>query len=823
MMIGEKQRCSEALERIRGEFLRSGDSIKALAERSRFVDELVCETWKELMPAETGMTLLAVGGYGRRQLFPYSDVDLLLLFESDRTAETARASISSFLQRLWDANLRVSHSVRTPGECSELHDRNIELNVSLLDQRFLTGDQALYARLMEKLPRFIHAQREALVRNLGNLTRDRHEKFQHTYYHLEPDIKETPGGMRDYQLVCWLDQVRRTTPQRAANRESFPELDEAVRFLSFLRCHLHFLAGRDNNVFNFDAQESVDSADPAGLMRVYFRHARTVHRAAARLLESSQASASNLFSQFRDWRSRLSNADFTVSRERVHFRAAQQLDVDPDLLLRLFKFVGRHGIRLSLEAEQRVEARLPAIAAYYAEPRPLWPALAELLALPHAALALRAMHETGVLRAIFPEFAQIECLVIRDFYHRYTVDEHTLVTIQALGDLRESADPLRRRYAEILSELDNPAVVMFALLFHDIGKASADEGHVDASLRVVEGAMRRIGMPEADRDMVRFLIRCHLDMSEVMQSRDMLDPATAQFMAHQVGTVERLKGLTLVTFADISAVNPGAMTPWRAEQLWTLYLMAYQELTRELDAERIESPTPELAEYAAFLDGFPTRYLRTHSASEVASHAQLEESSRKRGVAADLAKTDAGYRLTLVTGDRPFLFASIAGTLASFGMNILKAEAFGNRRGTVLDTFMFEDPRRTLELNPSEVDRLRGVLERVVLGKQDVKQLLQNRPKPSAPSRKSRIEGRVSFDPDASSTATLIQIVAQDRPGLLYDLASAISGGGCNIEVVLIDTEAHKAIDVFYVSSDGRKLTGDQQAALGEALREACR
>src|SRR6266511_3609344 len=190
MMIVEKQRSNGTLQRIREEFLQTGDSVKALAERSQFVDELVCDAWKELMPAAAGMTLLAVGGYGRRQLFPYSDVDLLLLFASDRLAETSRAPISVFLQRLWDANLRVSHSVRTPSESSELHDRNIELNVSLLDQRFLTGDQGLYATLMEKLPRFIHGQRESLVRNLGNLTRDRHEKFQHTYYHLEPNIKE---------------------------------------------------------------------------------------------------------------------------------------------------------------------------------------------------------------------------------------------------------------------------------------------------------------------------------------------------------------------------------------------------------------------------------------------------------------------------------------------------------------------------------------------------------------------------------------------------------------------------------------------------------
>src|SRR5262249_30191371 len=179
----------------------------------------------------------------------------------------------------------------------------------------------------------------------------------------------------------------------------------------------------------------------------YFRHARDIYRRALRTLEASEAQSSNLFSQFRDWRSRLSNADFSVSRERVHFRVPQQLDADPWLLLRLFQFIGRHGVRLSIEAGERIAARLPGIRQYFGESRPVWPALKELLAQPNANVALRAMHDTGVLTALLPEFEKIECLVIRDFYHRYTVDEHTLVTIQELEELRDSTDPVKKRYA----------------------------------------------------------------------------------------------------------------------------------------------------------------------------------------------------------------------------------------------------------------------------------------------------------------------------------------------------------------------------------------
>jgi [protein-PII] uridylyltransferase len=335
--------------------------------------------------------------------------------------------------------------------------------------------------------------------------------------------------------------------------------------------------------------------------------------------------------------------------------------------------------------------------------------------------------------------------------------------------------------------------------------------------------MERIQMPLQDRETVLFLIAKHLELSTVMQSRDLFDPQTIRDVAHQVETVERLKALTLLTYADISAVNPNVMTPWRAEQLWQLYLMVYNELTRELETERIEGDPTGPPERVDFLRGFPTRYLRTHTEQEIDEHMALEEKSRKRGVAVDIRKLDSAYQLIMMTSpDRPGLFSEIAGTLSSFGMNILKAEAFSNSRGLVMDTFTFADPSRTLELNPTEIDRLRQRTERVIMGKTDVRELLRNRPKPVLPTRNARIPARVAFDGNASSTATLVEIVAEDRPGLLYDLSSAISSVGCNIEVVLIDTQAHKAIDVFYLTSGGAKLNAEQQTTLEDGLRHAC-
>jgi [protein-PII] uridylyltransferase len=805
-------------------FTLPSDALISLAERAAWVDHVVVQAATELLfPAvPEGLALLSCGGYGRRQLFPFSDIDILLLCQNEQVPRTHKPAISAFLQKLWDSGLRVSQSVRTPDECLEVHEQNAELNISLLDQRFLAGDRPLFAALSKKFPRFIQSNRDALMRNLVRLTRERHTKYAGTFYHLEPNVKDTPGGFRDYQFVRWMDQLRETDANRLASPDPPEELQPSFRFLARLRCFLHSLAGRDQNVLTFDSQDALadngEGKDVAAWMREYYRHARTVNRAALHSLDAWDAQSGNLFSQFVGWRSRLSNADFGVHRERVHFRSPHHIDSDPELVLRLFEFVARHGIRPSNEAARQIEPRLGRLRDWLQLPRNLWTALHQILSLTYAPLAVRSMHETGVLFALFPDLEQIECLVVRDFFHRYTVDEHTLVALQ-------NACSAPAGYGEILQELKQKSLLMFALLFHDSGKALSDaatgyEGHTGASLAFAEAAMSHIRMPPQDRDTVSFLIRNHAELSIAMRSRDLADPKTIRDLAQGIGTSERLKALTLVTYADISAVNPLVMTPWRSDQLWQLYLKVYNELNREVATERIAETVSPL--HAELIEGLPARYLRTHSEAEIEEHLALEERSRARGVAVDVSSMETVWQLTAIAADRPGLFARMAGTLAGFGMNILRAEAFSNRRGQVLDTFVFADPSRTLELNPSEVDRLRVIAERVILGKTEVQELLRNRPKPKPPSRKVRIPAAIRFDAEASETATLIEIVAEDRPGLLYDLASAISGSGGNIEVVLIDTQAHRAIDVFYVTVGGRKLTVEKQTVMGEALRKAC-
>ena len=818
----EKLHSNPTWQQLQSAYLATGESAPVQCGLSQLVDAMTLEAYQSTLAniPGNGLAMIAVGGYGRRELFPYSDVDVMILTEHEAQTAGIKNELSEFVRLLWDSDLRLSHSVRTVAECSALHEQNIELSISLLDRRFLTGSRDVFAQLEAKFPAFLERQARALTRHLCNLTHARHSKYQDTLYHLEPDIKETPGGLRDVHLVAWLALLRNS----GAALES---LREPARFLSSLRCFLHYQAQRDQNLLSFEAQHELAGRsflpvqEPSAFMREYFRNVRAIFTESQRALDWAERSATSLVVQFRDWRSRLSNADFTVSNERVLLRSPTQLESNPEIFFRLFEFVARHGVRPAADTERRLEAHRDVFARYSTSGKPLWPALRNVLALPRAAMALRVMQNTGLMLALFPEWNTITCLVIPDYYHRYTVDEHTLVAIEKLGELAAAEEPVKRRLAEILAEIDDPALLRFALLFHDSGKGSNEGDHSKRSMELAETAMARVKMPPDQRNTVQFLIEHHLDLSAVMNSRDINDPTTARMLAGRIGTLERLKMLVILTYCDISAVNPGAMSPWRLEQLWQTYRVTHQELVRELETDRINDVPQDSLGQANFIKGFPVRYLRTHTPDEIRAHVDLYELSRPTGVAVALDRWGGVYRATIIARDTPGLFASLAGAISSFGMDIVKAEAFANAKRQILDTFAFADPKRTLELNPPELERLQFTLEQVALGKLDVVKLLDGRRQ--YPKQKiAGIRPSVQFDSDACETATLVEIIAEDRPRLLYDLSSTFSSLGCNIDVVLVDTEGHKAIDVFYVASDGSKLTPLMQNTLEQRLLAVC-
>src|SRR5438132_4214213 len=646
-------------EKIRARFEDSHNGEAAVRERSDLVDKVTTQLWDSAIESseELGnVCVVALGGYGRQTLFPCSDVDLLFLSASSPD-EQAQKQIRKLCQDLWDLHLRVSPTTRTLADCGKLHRDNVKFNISLLDCRYICGDKDLFAQLREQIiPKMVARDAAELMQRLADLTRARHKKYGQTIFHLEPNIKDCPGGLRDYQVAYWLTLISELEKTRVWPKAEnvLPatlrkDCGTALDFLSAVRCFLHYRQGRDLNGLTYELQSEAAAAGigfeegspttPSEWMRGYFRHVRSIYRLTV-LLDEVPPARSALYRLFENRKSRLSNADFSVVEGRVFLRQLSSVE-EPSVLFALFEFVARHGLKLSAETERCVEAALPKIPHSDTQAPELWAHFRRILILPHAGAALRAMHRLGLLVRLFTEFQAIDSLVIRDYYHRYTVDEHSFVAIESLHALCGPVSPLERRFRDILDGIEQPEMLFLAILFHDVGKGMSTGNHISGSLEAVDNIFHRLRLEPVDRELVRFLIANHLRMSETVMRRDIFDPKAVQDFSEAIGTAERLKMLTLLTYADIKAVNPEALTPWKAEMLWQLYAAAFNYLSRTLDDQRLHADSPDeehlkqvvsvvpsdvdSRHVRSFLEGFPKRYLLTHSPIDIVSHFRMYE------------------------------------------------------------------------------------------------------------------------------------------------------------------------------------------------------
>ena len=873
-------RTSAAAEASRAGFTRTGDGGAAIWRRSAEVEALLGEIWSGLLAGSAAsvapVAVFALGGFGRQELFPFSDVDVLFLCASESAERDAHELIRSATQAMWDVGLRPSPATRTLKECERL-DGPLEFAISLLDRRFLLGDAALGARFEnELLPPTLVREAATLEAHLAEAARGRHARYGDTIFHLEPNLKDCPGGLRDYHLVHWLQVLRmlgarRATPSSAV--EPAPragavhsDLAAAFDFLAAARCFLHFRNGRDENTLDWAAQdeaaaqsvglETLGSADPAYWMRTYYRHARTVARRAGLLLDSAPSTSRKplvqpLLKSLRRKRSLIDGTGFSVEDNRISLDTGPGILTDADALLRVFAHVAQYGSRFREETETRITDALPSLAVNLPEGPFLWNCLRDILLGPHAAHALRLMHALGLLELLLPEFHGIDSLVVRDAYHRYTVDEHTFLVIENVHALRTPHHEWERRFSTLLPEIERKDLFLLALLLHDTGKARRTGDHARESIELAERVFSRLEFDLEERDIVRKLIRNHLEMSHALR-RDIFDAESIRAFSEHAPGPQQLKMLTLLTFADIKAVHPDALTPWKAENIWQLYIATANFLDRSVDESRYHvdadpvllarilsrvavhggfgsehdaRSTARHEQLRAFLEGMPQRYLQTRLPDQIGEHFKLSLALADEPVQLAFRPHRQFSEVTLITRDRPLLFADMAGALSAWGMNIVKADAFSNAAGIILDSFQFTDPFRTLELNPGEHERFLASLRAALSGQGAVEGMLRARQRPrrgaGAPSPRSGAEPRFHFDQQSSSHSTLLQVVAPDSPGLLRALSAAIATCGCNIEVALIDTEGELAIDVFYLTAVGGKLSLPEQQCIAERVREA--
>ncbi len=826
---------------------RSGVDI--IRSRSTAAETLIHSLWLAATAKESGLgsgvAILAVGGYGRSELFPASDLDLLFLVEDAAREKAAKDSIRKICQQLWDSSMRVATSTRLLVECERFDPANAEFTLSLLDARPVAGDDGLADRLLRKcVPELLGRERKAIGIRLLELTRERHARYGDTLFHLEPNVKDCPGGLRDANVCGWLARLH-------AEQPPIPDFNEAFAFLAAVRCFLHLKTGRDVNALDWRTQDEAATTgigvpsrvqrDAAHWMQLYFRHARVVARRLAQQIESLPKGKPLL--RLPQALRRLADTEMPgvrVERGRVTLNdATTEYDPAEDMesVLRAFQTVAETGAGLEHKTEARLENVVPALASQLEEGAALWQRLRLILMGPYAGKALRSMHALGLLELLLPEFHGIDALVIRDAYHRYTVDEHTFVVVDTLHSFAvpddEPAGQWKKRFSAIARDLQHPDLLYLAALLHDTGKGRSSDEPTLESGRLAASVLSRLELDEYESRLVLTLIGNHLEMSAALR-RDIFDAETVRTFAGKVQAPEELRMLALFTFADIHAVHPDALTPWKAENLWRLYIATSNYLDRNIDDERVDARVSselvlhvtqtmpgESRELLQFLEGFPQRYLQTRSPEQVRTHYDMSKLLSDDPVQLHFAWQADRSEIALVTPDRQLLFARVAGVLAAWGMNIITADAFSNDAGIVVDTFRFTDSFQTLEKNPSERDRLVQSVHDAIADPALAAQMIASRKRSRRRAPLMNVSTSVHFDTESSTHSTLLQVVAQDLPGLLYAISTTLGEARCDIKVAVIDTEGETAIDVFYITSEDQPLDRERLPAMREKILAA--
>src|SRR5512137_468026 len=866
--------------------LAGGSGRTVVRLQSAAMDRIVGAIWERSLASAaashlpTPVALVALGGYGRRELAPHSDLDLLVLHEKREPGPFVKLASERFLYALWDLRLEVGYGIRDIHACDELAASDHTARTALLDLRHLHGDRALFQELeRDQLHGLSQAKVDAFIADKTREARERREKFGDSLYLLEPNLKQSEGGLRDLQMGLWAARARFKVAgitdllsRALLPEQEVKELRRARDFVWRIRNHLHYVTGRKTDQITFDLQPQVAAfmgygegdAAVEDFMRHYYLAAKTILVASDalvdRCLEPSRAKPWRRADALASRKGAEGNApspdarpiaggEFKVFRGRLTVADRDVLRRSPAALVRLFAVADREGLDLYPFARdlaaQAASEFLPESAA---DPELNQELLALFTRPGTRGRFLPVMHEVGVLERVIPEFARVTARRQIDLYHVYTVDVHSLFAVRRLLALR-NGDLEVEGLTRLMQGLQRPLGLYLGTLFHDIGKGSGKD-HSTRGAEIAAAACVRMGIDPDEASDVEWLVAKHLRMANLAQRRDLSDPDLIHSFADEVGTADRLDKLHLLTYADIATVGPKTWTDWKGRLLRELYEKTRDVLTAGGERGRPVPGTHEAQGRAAvaaaldarhvspgerdrFVSAMPARYFLTELPAQAPRHLRLLELGRRMPLAAVVRHRPAlGHSdLSLTASDRAGLLALVAGVLAAHRIDIQHAEVFSTPHdealgwiaGRALDLFELRGPEGGA-LDPVRWRAARADLQRVLEGEIGLEDLMARRLKASPLPAKPlpRVATKVVIDNDSARHHSVIDVFTADRVGLLHTLSRTFFDLGLTVDLARITTEGHRAADAFYVRTrDGRRVEGAEAKRISEALTQA--
>ncbi|MFT5697294.1 MAG: [protein-PII] uridylyltransferase [Desulforhopalus sp.] len=825
----------------------SQDGGRALLSQSDMVDGYIQKSFKsiDIDGVEEEVALVALGGYGRREFFPWSDVDLMILYRP--TAQKHIGEISdAILYPLWDTRLDVGHGVRTVAESIAHAEEEYFFLVALLDARLICGSQSLFSELEAQYrAKYVDGHREGFVEKMKEYREDRRDRFGSHSYLLEPHIKEGRGGMRDIQAMMWtarvvfgLNTLEDIQGAGLLLADEQKEFREAKDFLVKLRCELHYLAKRKSDHLYFEHQSDVavsfgykDTANLLGVeqfMRDVYGALQTV-TVITDLFFDHVDEVLGFVGKGRKVQDKVIEKGIEVKAGKVHLTASRQdVRAKPQILVRLFLAMSRTGLGLHHRSSKLVTSYVDLITdKERTSPRLAKTFFTLMIEAKDILTVLGTMLETGVLAAVIPEYVRITRLAQHDLYHIYTVERHSLQAVAELHELVGSMD-------NVVPNVSQLKILYLAALLHDIGKGSGRDHSLEGSeVSAVIG--RRFSLSVEECESLSFVVRYHLFIPENALRRDLNDAIFIKRCAETIGDIDRLSMLYMLSVADSKATGPSAWSDWKAALMEDLYLKVYPHLdhghngVKDADAHEEQGVEWLREQIRLQLKGHEglridqktlgADYVLTFSPKTIAQHVLTQRDMYQRIrqksliVANEDAGTDDGWQLLIMTVDRHGLLAKICGVMTLNNLTVSKAQIFTWNDGTVVDVI---DVRPTDGLSFAERDwqGLNDHLDLAIEHRMGLSHRLYTKLS-STIGRRAQIVADVSskvvIDNEASDGYTVIEVYAPDTPGQLYYVAQTMADFGIDIHKAYIATEVEQLIDVFYVlDSQGRKLNDDE-------------